>query len=136
MPGPSGPGDLYVEVDVKEDPRFERDGADVVTKVTVPFATATLGGEVRVACLEPKKEDDKEGEPTLPLTIAPGTQPGHVVTLKGKGIPRLDRGGRGSLVVIVQVEVPTQLSSRAKELVAELATELSNGEVSRKRATK
>jgi len=134
MPGPAGPGDLYVEVDVKEDPRFERDGADLVTKVTVPFATAALGGEVRVPCLEPKKKDTDE--PATSITLAPGVQPGHVVTLKGKGVPRLDRGGRGSLIVIVQVEVPTSLSARAKELIAELQSELSSGEVSVKRAAK
>lgn len=132
MPGPSGPGDLYVDVDIKEDPRFERDGADLVTKVTVPFALAALGGEVRVPSLVPSGEDGND----TTISLAPGTQPGHVITLKGKGVARLDRGGRGSLVVIVQVEVPTQLSGHARELIAELGAELSDGAVSRKRAVK
>ena len=136
MPGPSGPGDLYVEVDVKEDPRFERDGADLVTRVTVPFAIAALGGEVRVPCLEPRNDDAKDEDATVPLTIAPGTQPGHVFTLKGKGVPRIDRGGRGALVVVVQVEVPKELSARAKELIADLQSELAGDVASRKRATK
>jgi molecular chaperone DnaJ len=133
LPGPNGPGDLYVEVDVEEDPRFERDGCDIVTKVTVPFATAALGGEVRVPCIEAGKEGD---DATIAITLPPGTQPGHVVSLRGKGIPRLDGRGRGALVVIVQVEVPSRLSPRAKELIQELQAELAGGEVSGKRSAK
>jgi molecular chaperone DnaJ len=127
MPGPNGtpPGDLYVELDVEEDPRFDRDGIDVVTKHTLSFADAALGAEIKVPAI-----DD---ESTLPLTIPPGTQPGAVFTLKGQGIPRLDGRGRGSLVVVVQVDVPARLSDRAKELLVELDAELrtvSSGEVS------
>jgi len=98
MPGPGGApaGDLYVDVDMEDDARFERDGADVVTRVTV----------------------------SLPLELPAGTQPGAVFTMKGQGIPRLDGRGRGSLVVAVQVEVPTSLSARAKELLGELEREL------------
>jgi molecular chaperone DnaJ len=134
LPGANGPGDLYVEVDVEDDPRFERDGCDVVTRVTVPFSVAALGGEVRVPCLEKKNGDGEE--PTLPVTLPPGTQPGHVIQMKAKGLPRLDGRGRGSLVVVVQVEVPKDLSVRARELIDELHTELTGGEVSRKRAAK
>lgn len=131
MPGQHGPGDLYVEVDVQEDPRFERDGSDIVTKVTVPFAVAALGGEVNVPTIEPRKEGAED--PHVTITLNAGTQPGHVVSLKNKGIPRLDGRGKGALVVVVQVEVPTHLSSRAKELVRELQSELAS-EVSKKRA--
>jgi molecular chaperone DnaJ len=121
MAGPNGssPGDLYVEVDVEEDNRFERDGADLVTRVTVSFANAALGGEVRVPALEP---DDADA--TLPLTLPAGTQPGSVITLKGHGVPRLDGRGRGALVVVVQVDVPTSLSDKAKQLLADLEREL------------
>jgi molecular chaperone DnaJ len=119
MPGPAGapPGDLYVDVDVEEDPRFERDGADVVTRVHVSFTDAALGAVVRV----PSVEDD---ETTLPLDVPSGTQPGAVFAIKGQGIPRLDGRGRGTLVVAVQVDVPTALSARAKSLLAELEAEL------------
>ncbi len=118
MPGPGGapPGDLYVEVDVEEDPRFERDGADVVTKVNITYGSAALGAEIKVPAL-----DD---ESTHPLAIPPGTQPGSVFTLKGQGIPRLDGRGRGSMVVVVQVEVPAALSEKARELLVELDGEL------------
>jgi molecular chaperone DnaJ len=130
MPGPNGSGDLYVDVDIEEDPRFERDGVDLVTRVHVPFTVAALGGEVKVPTLE---------EP-LVVKVPPGTQGGHVITQKGKGVPRLDGRGRGSLVIEVRVDVPTKLSSRAKQLLTELDEEL-NGAAerpleSRKVATK
>jgi molecular chaperone DnaJ len=131
MPGPGGaaPGDLYVEVDVESDPRFERDGVDLVTRVRVPFTDAALGSEVRVPALEPESE-----EATLPLTVPAGTQPGALFSLKGRGVPRLDGRGRGSLVVVVEIEVPTALSARARELLSELSMELEGDAASAKRA--
>ncbi len=128
MPGPSGAGDLYVEIDLEEDPRFERDGADIVTRAHISLAEAALGAEIEAHALEAKTEDAK-----VSVTIAPGTQPNHVITLKGKGIPRLDGRGRGSLVIEVKVDVPTQLSARAKELLRELDKELTDASASRKR---
>jgi molecular chaperone DnaJ len=119
LPGPANarPGDLYVDIEVEEDPRFERDGADVLTRVNVSLTDAALGAEVRVPALE-------EENSTVPIKVPPGTQPGTVFTLKGRGIPRLDGRGRGSLEVVVQVDIPKQLSQRAKELLAELDAEL------------
>jgi molecular chaperone DnaJ len=120
--GPAGvaPGDLYVEVDVEDDPRFERDGADLVTRVRVPFCDAALGAEIMVPALE-----SEDGDATVKLAVPPGTQPGAVFTMKGSGIPRLDGRGRGSLVVVVQVDVPTALTARAREMLEELSVELS-----------
>jgi molecular chaperone DnaJ len=131
MPGPGGApsGDLYVEVDVEADPRFERDGADLVVRVHVPFTDAALGAEIPVPALEPT-----EDLTTLPLTLPPGTQSNAVFTMKGHGIPRLDGRGRGSLVVVVQVDVPTALTARARELLAELDAEIKAGHESTKRA--
>jgi molecular chaperone DnaJ len=123
MPGPMGapPGDLYVEVDVEDDPRFERDGADLVTRVHVSFTDAALGAEVPVSALgEAKGEDDA----TVPLQIPAGTQPGAVFTIKGQGVPRLDGRGRGALVAVVQVDVPKGLTDRAKAILRELESEL------------
>ena len=123
MPGPGNapPGDLYVEVDVEEDPRFERDGTDLVTRVNVGFVDAALGADIRV----PSIGSGQEGEDTmLSVPIPAGTQSGAVFTLKGQGIPRLDGRGRGCLIVVVQVEVPTQLSARARELLTMLDEEL------------
>lgn len=124
MPGPSGapPGDLYVEIDVEEDPRFERDGADLVTRVHVSFTDAALGAEIKVPSIGDSIEDPPES--TVTHKIPPGTQPGAVFTLKNHGIPRLDGRGRGALIAVVQVDVPTKLTDRAKTLLAELDAEL------------
>lgn len=125
LPGPGGApaGDLYVEIDVAEDERFERDGADLVTRVHVPFAQAALGADIQVPALgEPGDEDGSAA--TVPLKIPAGTQPGAVFTIKGQGVPRLDGRGRGALVAVVQVDVPKVLSDRAKEIIKELDAEL------------
>jgi molecular chaperone DnaJ len=126
MPSPDGapPGDLYVEVDVEADERFERDGVDLVTRVHASFTDVALGAEIRVPSLEP---DDAES--TLKVTLPAGTQSGAVFTIKGHGVPRLDGRGRGSLIVVVQVDVPTALSPRARQLLVELGDEL-KGEAS------
>jgi molecular chaperone DnaJ len=136
MAGPPGvpPGDLYVEVDVEEDARFERDGVDLVTRANVTFADAALGAEVKVPALGPPdlkgdatgdvKGDATEESPTVTLKVPAGTQPGAVFTLKGEGVPRLDGRGRGALVVVVQVDIPTKLSDRARKLLQELDAEL------------
>jgi molecular chaperone DnaJ len=136
MPGPPGapPGDLYVEIEVEEDTRFERDGADLVTRVHVSFADAALGAKLQIPSLgEPSGEHAKDA--TVQLEIPAGTQPGTVFTIKGQGIPRLDGRGRGSLVALIQVDVPKQLSDRAKKLLAELEAELGQASSGKARAT-
>ncbi len=132
MPGPhsAAAGDLFVEVDVEADPRFERDGADLITRAHVHFADAALGAQLDVPGLEP--DDD---EATVAVAVPPGTQSGEVFTIKGRGIPRLDGRGRGALVVVVQVDVPTALTTRARELIEQLGEELRGaGATSGKRA--
>ncbi len=124
LPGPMGApaGDLYVELDVEEDPRFERDGADLVTRCHVSFTDAALGADVRVNALG--DADTEETAPTVSLPIPAGTQSGAVFTIKSQGIPRLDGRGRGSLIAVVQVDVPTALSDRAKALIRDLEREM------------
>jgi molecular chaperone DnaJ len=131
MAGPQGapPGDLYVEIDVEPDPKFERDGVDIVTRVHVSFADAALGSEVRVPALDAEDE-----HATVTLALSPGTQSGAVFTMKGQGVPRLDGRGRGSLVVVVQVDVPTALTPRARELLAQLSEELKSEVATTRRA--
>lgn len=128
LPGPSGapPGDLYVEIDVEEDPRFERDGADLVTRVHVTFAEAALGADIRVAALGDTV--DSPPDTTVTHKIPAGTQSGSVIQIKGQGVPRLDGRGRGTLVAVVQVDVPTKLSDRAKALLKELEAELTGAQ--------
>jgi molecular chaperone DnaJ len=110
--GPSG--DLYVDVDLAPDERFERDGSDLVTRATVSFAEASLGGSAELQLPD---------ESQVTIDVPSGTQPGEVITLKGKGLPRIDGRGRGALQVVVQVDVPRALSARAKELLRELDDE-------------
>jgi molecular chaperone DnaJ len=111
--GPSG--DLYVDIDLAPDERFERDGADLVTRASISFAEAALGGSTRL---------ELPDESQVTVDVPAGAQPNDVITLKGKGMPRVDGRGRGALQVVVQVDVPRGLSTRAKELLRELDDEL------------
>ena len=70
----------------------------------------------------------------VPVEIPAGTQSGAVFTLKNHGVPRLDGRGRGSLVVVVQVDVPTALTARARELLSQLDAELRGDAATPKRA--
>jgi molecular chaperone DnaJ len=119
MPGPKGtpPGDLYVDVEIEQHERFERHGDDLGTRIEIPFTEAALGTETVVTL-----PNDAEVVAEIPA----GTQPGAVVTLRGKGVPRLDRSGRGDLHVVVAVTIPKRLSKRAKQLIEELEQELTN----------
>jgi molecular chaperone DnaJ len=104
------PGDLYVEVRVDEDERFERRGRDLVTVVRVPVTLALVGGEVSAPTLEGERE----------IKVPAGTQPGDTVRLKGLGLPSLRNGSRGSEHVVIDVEVPAKLSREQKELARRL----------------
>lgn len=117
MPGPpdAAPGDLYVDVIVEEHDGFHREGYDLVTRQRVSFPEAALGSSLSVELPDGK---------TVEADVAPGTQPGTVVTVRGMGVPRLDKRGRGDLHVIVDVAVPKKLSKRARKLLQELETEL------------
>jgi len=104
-------GDLYVLIAVREDERFVRDGDDLVTALDVPAPLAALGASLEVPTL------------AAPATveIAPGTQPGEVITLRGQGMPRLQRHGRGDLRVVVNVQIPRRLSDEQRSLLEQLS---------------
>jgi curved DNA-binding protein len=109
--GPDG-SDLYLIVEVTEDPRFERDGDDLRTTTTTDVFTAVLGGEVEVETLEAK----------VKLKIPQGTQPEQVFRLRGRGMPHLRSAQtKGDLFVRVKVKIPKQLSSKQKTLMEEAA---------------
>jgi len=120
MPGLPGtePGDLFVDVELEANAEFERDGFDIGTRRRVSFADAALGGSFSVALPDTTQVD---------VDYPAGTQPGTVLTVKGKGIPRLDRRGRGDVHVLVEVAVPEKLSRKARKLIEELREELSKG---------
>jgi molecular chaperone DnaJ len=104
-------GDLYVLMRVREDDRFVRDGDDLVTALDVPAPMAALGASLEVPTL---------GEPAA-VEIAAGTQPGEVIVLRGKGMPRLQRHGHGDLRVVVNVQIPRRLSEEQRELLERFA---------------
>lgn len=103
--------DVYLAINVKADPRFEREGIDLRTEVETDLYTAVLGGEVQVPTLEGN----------VVLTIPAGTQPGQSFRLKGKGMPGLKSKDRGDLFAKINVRVPKNLSSEDKELFKKLA---------------
>jgi len=117
MPAPNGghAGDVLVQIELEPDPRFERHGADLATRLKVGVADAILGAKLPVATL-----DDEPLEIELPA----GTQPGHVVVVRGRGVPKLEgKGrGRGALHVVVEVEVPRgdALEAATRQLVEQL----------------
>ncbi|HKS70528.1 MAG TPA: J domain-containing protein [Ktedonobacterales bacterium] len=106
-PGPAGNGDLLLEVHVTPDPRFERQGLDLRTRVETPLVTAMLGGEVPVALPSGKR---------VMLKIPPETQNGRVFRLRDQGMPSVRAGGpRGSLYAEVAVHLPLPLSDAQRE---------------------
>jgi molecular chaperone DnaJ len=108
------PGDLYVLVRVTEDERFVRDGNDLVHVLDVAAPHAALGTTVTVPTLDGDEE----------LRIPPGTQPGTVFNLRGKGMPSLRRGRRGDQRVLVNVLIPHNLNEEQRQLLERFAETL------------
>jgi len=106
--GPAG--NLLVTVEVAEDERFERQGDDLVTRLTLSFAQAALGADVEVSTIDDRK---------LKVTVAAGTQPGEMFVFEREGVPSLEGSGRGRLVAVADVKVPRELSSKQKKLLRE-----------------
>ena len=104
-------GDLYVLIRVREDERFVREGDDLITVLDVPAPLAALGASFEVPTLA---ED-------VSIEVAPGTQPGEVITLRGRGMPRLQRHGHGDLRVVVNVQIPRRLSDEQRALLEQLS---------------
>jgi len=98
-------------LDIAEDPRFERQGDDLIYDLPVSFTQAALGAEVGIPT--------PYGDTTL--EIAPGTQTGAVYRLRGKGLPRVGEGGRGDLHVRVHVWTPAKLTAEQRALLEQLA---------------
>ena len=110
-PGGGPAGDLYVEVHEQKHEIFVRDGDDLHCTVWVPMADAALGTNVTV-------EDILDG--SIEITVLPGTQPGAVTTLRGRGMPRLRSETRGDLHAHIEFAVPTKLDARTRELLNEI----------------
>ena len=108
-------GDLIVVIEEQADPRFIRDGANLIHNLTIPVTTAILGGEVEVPTITGKAK----------INIAQGTQAGKVLRLRGKGLPAINSygsyNGTGDLLVVVDIAMPTSLNNEEKELVTKLS---------------
>ena len=102
-------GDAYVEVRIRPDERFVREGDDVYTTVDLTFTEAALGTTLRVPTLDGEEE----------LELEPGTQPGEIVVLRGRGMPILQGFGRGDQRILVNVLVPQRLNDEQRRLLRE-----------------
>ena len=111
--GPRGgpAGDLLIVIEVDKHEVFDRHGDDVVMVLPISFPQAALGAEIEVPTLGG----------TANLEIAPGTQPGDVLRMAGKGVPRLGGNGRGDQLIQVDVWVPTRLTDEERRHLEELA---------------
>lgn len=116
QPGANGgpAGDLYLIIDVKPHKYFRRRNNDILLDLNINIAQATLGAEITV----PTVDGDEK------LTIPSGTQPGKVITMRGKGVPSVRGSGRGDQHVVVNVEIPARLSPEQRKLFEELAKSL------------
>jgi molecular chaperone DnaJ len=104
------PGDLYIFIEVKEHPIFQRDGIHLYCPVPISITTAALGGEVEVPTIDGGKSRVK---------IPAGSQTGKQMRLRGKGMPALRGGGVGDMVIELRVETPVNLTPRQRELLRE-----------------
>jgi molecular chaperone DnaJ len=98
-------------IEEERHPDLVRDGSDLLYTLKIPVTTAILGGEVEVATIDSKAR----------IKIAAGTQAGKVLRLKGKGLPELNGYGRGDILVIVDIVIPTKLTGEEKKLLEKLA---------------
>lgn len=113
--GPAG--DLYLVLHVKPHPLFHRQGDDLFCEIFIPLGTAILGGEVSVPTIEgPAK-----------IKVSPGTESGKVFRLRGKGMPGIERHGRGNLHVRLITEIPKNLSSTQKKSLKAFLDACRNG---------
>jgi molecular chaperone DnaJ len=103
-------GDLYVLVRVREDERFVREGDHLIASLDVAAPLAALGATLQTPTLEGMAS----------IEVPPGTQPGEVLTLRGEGMPSLQRARRGNLRVVVNVVIPRRLSEQQRELLEQL----------------
>ena len=111
------PGDLYVQVSVREHPIFTRDDANLYCEMPIPFTTAALGGEVEVPTLDGK----------VSLKIPEGTQTGRMFRMRGKGVKPVRGGPQGDLICRVILETPVKLTAEQRRLVEELDRSLAGG---------
>ena len=112
LPGGPGnkPGDLHVVIHAAPDPRYQRRGADLWRAETIPLTDAVLGTRLQVPTLD--------GD--VQIKVPPGTQPNEILRLRGKGLPRFDRKGKGDINIRIQLQVPEEITADEKQLFEQL----------------
>lgn len=105
-------GDLLVLIEEERDPELQRDGNDLIHNLNITIPTALLGGTAEVPTVDARAK----------IKIEPGTPAGKVLRLKGKGLPDLNGYGRGDILVVIDITVPSKLSADEHKLVEELAS--------------
>lgn len=106
-------GDLYLNIVVREDSRYSREGADILLPQQIPFSHACLGGSLDVETLDGTKR----------IKVPAGIQPDTKIRLKGLGFQQPGKGTRGDFYVVVKVRVPQALSAQQRELIEQLGRE-------------
>jgi len=109
--GEGGAGDLYVFLKVKEHPVFRREDDDLVCTLPITFSQAALGTELKIKGIHGQEK----------IRIPAGTQSGATITIRGKGVSRLDGYGKGDLRAEILVRTPTHLSREGRKLMERLA---------------
>ena len=104
-------GDLLVVIEEEYDPQLVRDGSDLIHNLNIPVTTAILGGTVEVPTIDGKAK----------IKIAAGTPAGKVLRLRDKGLPEVNGYGRGDILVVVDIAIPSKLNADEKALVEKLA---------------
>lgn len=105
-------GDVLAVVEVEPHPRFTRRGVNLIYDLPVSFSQAAMGATIEIDTLENK---------TVKVKVPAGVQTGHLIQLRGKGLPHLRRGGRGDLIVRVVVVTPRNLTSEQRRVFEELS---------------
>lgn len=104
--------EFEIVLEVRPDPLFRREGDDLIVDQEISYADAALGTILDVPTIDG----------SVKIRVQPGTQPGTMIRLKGKGVPHVRSGGHGDQYVRIQLQVPTKLSRRQKELLEEFRT--------------
>ena len=116
------PGDLYVFIKVKNDPKLKRDGVTIYSEITISYLQAILGDTVEIITVDGK----------VNLKIPSGSQPNTTLSLENKGVPRLGNPvARGNHEVLVKVKLPTRITDEERSLLESLASQYSDKNINK-----
>ena len=106
------PGDLYIEIEIQRHPWFERDSADLLMGLPVGFSDLALGTKIEIP--------DIDGE-NLVVKIGAGSQPGDTIEIRGRGLPLQGSKRRGSVMIVLKLDMPRKLSRDEKRRISSLS---------------